>query len=89
MAISSSRTRRSVVVVDDHAMFRRGVRAEIEGAVEVLGEAEDVDQAVDAVLRLRPEVVLLDVHLPGGGGGEVMRRVGNRVPETRFMRDHR
>ncbi len=66
--------RRSVVVVDDHAMFRRGVRAEIEGHVEVLAEAEDVDEAVDAVLRLRPEVVLLDVHLPGGGGGEVMRR---------------
>jgi DNA-binding NarL/FixJ family response regulator len=77
--------RRSVVVVDDHAMFRRGVRAEIEGDVDVLGEAEDVDQAVEAVLRLRPEVVLLDVHLPGGGGGEVMRRVGTRVPETRFL----
>jgi DNA-binding NarL/FixJ family response regulator len=82
---SSPGTRRSVVVVDDHAMFRRGVRAEIEGAVEVLAEAEDVDQAVDAVLRLKPEVVLLDVHLPGGGGGEVMRRVANRVPETRFL----
>jgi DNA-binding NarL/FixJ family response regulator len=82
---SSPGTRRRVVVVDDHAMFRRGVRAEIEGAVEVLAEAEDVDQAVDAVLRLRPEVVLLDVHLPGGGGGEVMRRVANRVPETRFL----
>jgi DNA-binding NarL/FixJ family response regulator len=78
-------TRRTVVVVDDHAMFRTGVRAEIDGAVEVLGEAADVDQAVDAVLRLKPEVVLLDVHLPGGGGGEVMRRVANRVPETRFL----
>jgi DNA-binding NarL/FixJ family response regulator len=82
---SSPGTRRSVVVVDDHAMFRRGVRAEIEDAVDVLAEAEDVDQAVDAVLRLKPEVVLLDVHLPGGGGGEVMRRVANRVPETRFL----
>jgi DNA-binding NarL/FixJ family response regulator len=82
---SSPGTRRSVVVVDDHAMFRRGVRAEIEGAVEVLGEAEDVDQAIDVIQRLRPEVVLLDVHLPGGGGGEVMRRVANRVPETRFL----
>ncbi|MGN6574182.1 MAG: LuxR C-terminal-related transcriptional regulator [Nocardioides sp.] len=77
--------RRTVVVVDDHAMFRTGVRAEIDGAVEVLGEAADVDQAVEAVLRLKPEVVLLDVHLPGGGGGEVMRRVANRVPETRFL----
>ncbi len=78
-------TRRTVVVVDDHAMFRTGVRAEIDGAVEVLGEAADVDQAVEAVLRLKPEVVLLDVHLPGGGGGEVMRRVANRVPETKFL----
>ena len=84
-ATSTSGTRRTVVVVDDHAMFRRGVRAEIEGAVDVVGEAEDVDQAVDVILRLKPEVVLLDVHLPGGGGGEVMRRVANRVPETRFL----
>ncbi len=74
-----------VVIVDDHAMFRTGVKAEIERSVEVLGEAADVDQAVEAVLRLKPEVVLLDVHLPGGGGGEVMRRVAGRVPETRFL----
>jgi len=77
--------RRSVVLVDDHAMFRAGVRAEISGAVEVLGEAADVDQAVEAVLRVRPDVVLLDVHLPGGGGAEVMRRVAALVPGTRFL----
>lgn len=68
----------SVLVVDDHAMFRTGVRAELErlgtGRVEVVGEAEDVDSAVEAVVRLRPDVVLLDVHLPGGGGPEVIRR---------------
>jgi DNA-binding NarL/FixJ family response regulator len=75
----------SVVIVDDHAMFRTGVKAEIEDSVEVLGEAADVDQAVEAVLRLKPAVVLLDVHLPGGGGSEVMRRVASRVPETRFL----
>jgi DNA-binding NarL/FixJ family response regulator len=78
-------TRRSVVIVDDHAMFRTGVRAELADHVEVLGEAADVDQAVKAVLDLTPEVVLLDVHLPGGGGVEVMRRVAARVPETRFL----
>ena len=77
--------KRTVVLVDDHAMFRTGVRAEIADSVEVLGEAEDVDQACQAILSLRPEVVLLDVHLPGGGGAEVMRRVANRVPETRFL----
>ncbi|HSE71382.1 MAG TPA: response regulator transcription factor [Nocardioidaceae bacterium] len=78
-------TRRTVVIVDDHAMFRAGVRAELADAVEVLGEAADVDQAVAAVAGLRPEVVLLDVHLPGGGGVEVMRRLANKVPETRFL----
>jgi DNA-binding NarL/FixJ family response regulator len=67
--------RHSVVIVDDHAMFRTGVRAELGGAVTVLAEAADVDEAVQAVLTHRPEVVLLDVHLPGGGGVEVMRRV--------------
>ena len=88
-------TRRSVVVVDDHAMFRTGVKAELGAhpdAVEVLGEAADVDEAVAAVTRLRPDVVLLDVHLPGGGGAEVMRRLALRrasatpgLGETRFL----
>jgi DNA-binding NarL/FixJ family response regulator len=66
---------RTVVIVDDHAMFRTGVRSELGTAVNVLAEAADVDQAVQAVISHQPEVVLLDVHLPGGGGAEVMRRV--------------
>jgi len=66
---------RTVVIVDDHAMFRTGVRAELGSSVDVVAEAADVDQAVAAVLEHQPEVVLLDVHLPGGGGAEVMRRV--------------
>jgi DNA-binding NarL/FixJ family response regulator len=80
--------RRSVVIVDDHAMFRTGVRSELSAhpdKVAVLGEAADVDEAVRAVTQFKPEVVLLDVHLPGGGGAEVMRRVGHRQPETRFL----
>ncbi len=68
-----------VVVVDDHAMFRSGVRSELAtvgaGQVQVVAEAADVDQAVAAILEHRPDVVLLDVHLPGGGGVEVMRRL--------------
>jgi DNA-binding NarL/FixJ family response regulator len=78
-----------VVIVDDHAMFRSGVRGELTtvGAqqVEVLAEAADVDQAVAAILQHRPDVVLLDVHLPGGGGAEVMRRTQTAAPETLFL----
>lgn len=74
-----------VLIVDDHAMFRAGVRSELAAApsVDVVAEAEDVDSAVAAVLAHAPEVVLLDVHLPGGGGAEVMRRVGPSA--TRFL----
>jgi DNA-binding NarL/FixJ family response regulator len=79
----------SVVLVDDHAMFRRGVRAELESAgadaVDILAEAADVDEAVAAVTQHHPDVVLLDVHLPGGGGAEVMRRTATQSPETKFL----
>jgi DNA-binding NarL/FixJ family response regulator len=74
-----------VVVVDDHAMFRSGVRTEIGDAVDVVAEAADVEQAVAAVLEHRPEVVLLDVHLPGGGGVEVLRQAGQRGSTARFL----
>ncbi|MFI6445490.1 LuxR C-terminal-related transcriptional regulator [Kitasatospora sp. NPDC050543] len=67
-----------VVLVDDHRMFRTGVRAEIGRTevtgIDVVGEADDVDSAVKVVAEARPDVVLLDVHLPGGGGVEVLRR---------------
>ena len=65
-----------VVIVDDHAMFRTGVRAELSRSpvIRIVGEAEDVDTAVKAIGEGRPDVVLLDVHLPGGGGVEVMRK---------------
>ncbi|MCW2807744.1 MAG: DNA-binding response regulator, NarL/FixJ family, contains and domain [Marmoricola sp.] len=82
---------RTVVIVDDHAMFRTGVRSELGGSVDVVAEAADVDQAVAAVVAHHPEVVLLDVHLPGGGGAEVMRRFalaersGSSGPQTRFL----
>ena len=72
-----------VLIVDDHAMFRSGVRAEIGGAVEVVAEAADVDSAVAAVQQHQPDVVLLDVHLPGGGGLEVMRRA--HQPDVRYL----
>ncbi len=83
--MSAATGRRRVVLVDDHAMFRTGVRSELGDLVEVVAEAADVDAAVAAVLAATPDVVLLDVHLPGGGGAEVMRRVGGRSPGTSFL----
>ena len=65
----------SVVIVDDHGIFRSGVRAELESKVEILGEAESVEEAVRAIAELEPEVVLLDVHMPGGGGVQVIELV--------------
>jgi DNA-binding NarL/FixJ family response regulator len=64
-----------VVIVDDHQMFRSGVKAELGPSVEVVGEAEDVDGALAVIAKTAPDVVLLDVNLPGGGGAEVLRRV--------------
>ena len=75
----------SVVIVDDHALFRAGVRSELEDVLEVLGDAADVETAVRLVLERKPDVVLLDVHMPGGGGVEVIRRVAERRPAQRFL----
>ena len=75
----------SVVIVDDHAIFRSGVKAELEGKVEVLGEAESVEDAVRAIAELEPDVVLLDVHMPGGGGVEVIEQVSRtQRPSSAF-----
>jgi DNA-binding NarL/FixJ family response regulator len=75
----------SVVIVDDHALFRTGVRAELEGLVNVLGEAGGVDEAVRVIAECDPDVVLLDVHMPGGGGREVIARVASTRPAQRFL----
>ncbi|MDO5676304.1 MAG: response regulator transcription factor [Propionibacteriaceae bacterium] len=74
-----------VVIVDDHAMFRAGVNHEIGQHVTVVGEGEDVDTAVKAILATEPDVVLLDVHLPGGGGAEVIKRVLPEKPDVKFL----
>src|SRR5690554_4857200 len=78
----------SVLIVDDHSIFRSGLRASLDASVTVLGEAADVDAAVQQVAELRPEVVLLDVHLPGGSGGggaEVIKRSSDHLETTRFL----
>ncbi len=74
-----------VVIVDDHHLFRAGVRAELGGEVDVVGDAGDVGQAVEIVKREQPDVVLLDVHMPEGGGVEVIRRVICELPAVRFL----
>lgn len=74
-----------VAIVDDHAMFRTGVRSEIAESADVVGEAEDVDSAVRVISDLVPDVVLLDVHMPGGGGLEVIRQLELRRVETVFL----
>jgi DNA-binding NarL/FixJ family response regulator len=74
-----------IVIVDDHQLFRSGVRAELEGLVEILGDADGVDAAERLILDSSPDVVLLDVHMPDGGGVEVIRRVAPERPDTRFL----
>ena len=75
----------SVVIVDDHSLFRAGVRAELEGLVEVLGDAANVEDAVRCIVEIEPDVVLLDVQMPGGGGVEVIRQVAVKRPVQRFL----
>ncbi len=72
-------------LVDDHAVFRSGVRAELGDAVELVGEADEVDAAVELINERVPDVVLLDVHLPGGGGQAVLSGVHARHPGVRFL----
>ena len=89
-----------VFLVDDHALFRSGVRAELDrgvtgsggadgagagGDVTVVGEAGSVAEAVAGIAHLRPDVVLLDVHMPDGGGAEVLRRVRTGQPDVVFL----
>jgi DNA-binding NarL/FixJ family response regulator len=74
-----------VVLVDDHAMFRSGVRAELGDRVDVVAEAGTPSDAVAAIRAARPDVVLLDVHMPDGGGLGVLEQIGSSLPETRFL----
>ncbi|MGA8219748.1 MAG: response regulator transcription factor [Solirubrobacterales bacterium] len=75
----------SVVIVDDHGIFRSGVKAELEEKVEVLGEADSVESAVRAIAEHEPDVALLDVHMSGGGGVEVIEQVVKQRPQQHFL----
>lgn len=79
---------RRIVIVDDHGIFRAGLRSELGDQVHVLGEAHDVDSAVEVVRAHMPEVVLLDVHLPGGtggGGAEVVKLCRDVLEQVKFL----
>ncbi len=74
-----------VFLVDDHQLFRSGLRAELGDEFEIVGEAPDADSAVTAIVEVQPDVVVLDVHLPGGGGRAVLEAVLGRHPDIRFL----
>ena len=74
-----------VVLVDDHALFRAGVRGELGAKVEIVGEAESVAEAVPLIKATDPDVVLLDVHLPDGGGEAVIAGVAPERPGVKFL----
>jgi DNA-binding NarL/FixJ family response regulator len=74
-----------VVLVDDHAMFRSGVRAELGSRVEVVGEAGTPSEAIERIRATTPDVVLLDVHMPDGGGLAVLEGIATSMPNTRFL----
>jgi DNA-binding NarL/FixJ family response regulator len=73
------------VIVDDHRLFRSGVRAELDGHAEVVGDAGSVAEAVELVMKEEPDVVLLDVHMPDGGGVQVIRAIAPTRPAIRFL----
>jgi DNA-binding NarL/FixJ family response regulator len=74
-----------VVIVDDHGLFRSGVRSELGDRVDVIGEADDVQSAISVIAERLPDVVLLDVHLPSGGGQLVVSALRAALPEVRFL----
>jgi DNA-binding NarL/FixJ family response regulator len=76
---------RRVVLVDDHDLFRAGVRAGLDATIDVVGEAGTVADAVPLVKELDPDVVLLDVHLPDGGGQAVIVQVAPERPAVKFL----
>jgi DNA-binding NarL/FixJ family response regulator len=74
-----------VFLVDDHELIRSGIRAELCGSVEIVGEADEVDAAIEMILERSPDVVLLDVHMPNGGGLAVLKAVTQTKGTVRFL----
>lgn len=74
-----------ISMVDDHQLFLSGVKAELEGSVDVVSASADIDDAIDAIRDNRPDVVLVDVHMPGGGGLAVIENVSETNPDIKFL----
>jgi DNA-binding NarL/FixJ family response regulator len=74
-----------VFLVDDHRLFLSGVRSELGHDFQIVGQASEVDEAIHGIRRSRPDVVLVDVHMPAGGGSAVIRSVHETDPEIRFL----
>jgi len=74
-----------VFLVDDHHLVLAGVRCELGSAVDVVGEASEVEAAIEMIRERNPDVVLIDVHMPGGGGRAVIEAVGTTHPDVRFL----
>lgn len=72
-------------LVDDHEVFLSGLRAELSAAFEIVGVARNVADAVTNIREMQPEIVLLDVHLPGGGGRAVLDGIGDSLPDVKFL----
>jgi DNA-binding NarL/FixJ family response regulator len=74
-----------VFIVDDHQLFRSGVRAELAGRVDVVGDADEVAASIELIRERTPDVVLVDVHMPDGGGRAVIEAVTQTNPDVRFL----
>jgi DNA-binding NarL/FixJ family response regulator len=74
-----------VFLVDDHALIRSGIRTELGNHVEIVGEADQVEAAIEMIIERNPDVVLLDVHMPDGGGQAVLEAVIGVMPDVRFL----
>jgi DNA-binding NarL/FixJ family response regulator len=74
-----------VFIVDDHELFRSGVRSELQADLEIVGDAGTVADAIAGIREVRPDVVLLDVHMPAGGGLAVIEAIRAELPEVRFL----
>jgi DNA-binding NarL/FixJ family response regulator len=78
-------TQPRVFLVDDHELIRSGIRAEIAGSVDIIGEADEVEAAIEMIVERLPDVVLLDVHMPDGGGQAVLKGVSDANVNVRFL----